>query len=128
MKARFKAITGVLALAAVAAYGGEQGRANDNGPWLVATHSAAVAPPAVAIPIAQREPHPLRGAIAEVRSVEPVLRLARAEDSSPTRYPASSRRASRAEDSPPDPDPGKWAMLLAGFLGAAAIARRRMSS
>jgi MYXO-CTERM domain-containing protein len=128
MRARFKAITGALALVAVAAHAGEQGRGNDNGPWLVATHGAAVAPPAVAIPIAQREPQPLRGASVDVRSVEPVLRLARAEDSLPTRYPAAGRRASPAEDSPRDPDSEKWAMLLAGVLGAAAIARRRLSS
>jgi MYXO-CTERM domain-containing protein len=127
MKEPFKAITAALALVAVAAQAGEHGPANDNGRWLVAAHGVAM-PPTVAIPIAQREPHPLRGAGVDVKSAEPVIRLARADDSSLTRYPPASRRASPAEDSTRDPDSGKWAMLLAGFLGAAAIARRRLSS
>lgn len=111
MKARFKAITASLAFVAVAAQAGELGPGNVNGLLPAATHGVVV-PPADAIPVALREAHPLRGASVDVRFVQPVIRLARAEDSHPAR----------------DPGLGKWPMLFAGFLGAAAIARRRMSS
>jgi MYXO-CTERM domain-containing protein len=125
MKARFKAITAALALMAVAAQAGEHGPASDKGPWLVAAQGVAV-PATVAISTAQREPRRLRGASVDARSVEPVIRLAQAEDSSP--YPPPGHRASPAEDPARDREPEKWAMLLAGVLGAAAIARRRLSS
>jgi hypothetical protein len=128
MKARFKAITAALALVAlvaVAAQAGEQGPGNDNGPWLVATYGVAV-PSAVAIPIARRAASPLRGASVDGRSVEP-MRLARAEDSSLGRYPSASG-ASPDEGPARDPASREWTTLLAGLLGAAAIARRRMSS
>ena len=100
MKARITAITASLALVAVAALAGE--------------HPA--------------DSSQLRGASAKLELLEPPIRLAAAEDSSATRYPSSGRRAAPAESPARDPESGEWGMLLAGFLGAAAIARRRMSS
>jgi MYXO-CTERM domain-containing protein len=99
MKARFKAITATLALVALVAVAAQAG---------------------------EQAPRPLRVASVDGRSVEPI-RLARAEDSSLTRYPSASG-GSPVESPAHDPASGEWAMLLAGFLGAAAIARRRMSS
>src|SRR5690349_2491959 len=52
----------------------------------------------------------------------------------PIRESTPSSRARRDADDPPSaakeiiiPEPGNWAMLLAGLLGVIAIARRRMS-
>jgi len=102
MKARFKAITAALALMAVAPDG--------------------------AIAIAHHEAPPLRQASVDVRFVKPVTLLARADDSLMTRYPSAGRDTSPAEDRAVDAGSREWEMLLAGFLGAVAIARRRLSS
>jgi hypothetical protein len=98
MRSRVKAITAALALMAGVVQAGEHG-----------------------------EPRPLRYASVEVGFVEPGSRLARADDSLMTRYPSASRDTSPAEDPARDAAAGSWEMLLAGFLGAAAIARRRLS-
>ena len=102
MKARITAITASLALAAVAALAGER-RAD----------SAA-----------------LHVASAKIELREPPARLAEAGASSrvPVLYPSAGALAAPPEGPARDPESGEWAMLLAGFLGAAAIARRRMSS
>jgi MYXO-CTERM domain-containing protein len=109
MNARFNAITAALALAGAAAQAGELGPGNHDGPGPVAMHVAAVQPANV-FPVAQREPRPLRAASEDARVVEPVIHTPAAEN--PARDPASAN----------------WAMLLVGFLGAGAIARRRLSS
>ena len=102
MKARFKAITAALALMAVAPNG--------------------------AIAIAPREPPALRHASVDVTFVKPVTLLARADDSLLTRYPSASRNTSPGDNREGDAASREWEMLLAGFLGAVAIARRRLSS
>ena len=102
MKARITAITASLALVAVAALAGE--------------HRA--------------DSRPLRGAGTQLELREPPTRLAEAGAPSPVpvRYPSADARAAPTESPARDPESGEWGMLLAGFLGAAAIARRRMSS
>ena len=110
MKARFTAISAALALIAVAAALG-----------------VAVAP-IDANAIARREPRLLRDASVDVRFVKPVALLARADDSLMTRYPSATRDTSPAEDRSDDAASREWEMLLAGILGAVAIARRRLSS
>src|ERR1700674_1354604 len=97
MNAPFKAIAASLALMAIATQAGDQVRG---------------------------EPHRLRHASVDVRFVEPVI-LARAEDASLARSPSASRGDSATES--PASDPADWTMLLAGLLGAGAIARRRLS-
>ncbi|SRR5258708_7693342 len=110
MKARFKAIAAVLAVTGVAGAVG-----------------VAVAP-SDANAIARHEPPPLRHASVDVRFVKPVTLLARADDSRLTRYPSAGRDTSPDEDRAGDAGSREWEMLLAGFLGAVAIARRRLSS
>jgi hypothetical protein len=107
MNARIKAITAALVLVGAAAQAGEQGPGNHDGPGPVAMHAVAM-PPADVFPVAQRESRPLRGASVDARVVDPVINASAADN--PARDPAS----------------GIWAMLVAGFLGAGAIARRRL--